>query len=86
MEPGGFLGLNLYGRLEENVYRNVRDEEVRQRLDQDPIPNRHAALHGYVVYSTMQNSLNVIFLGDYIFELVSVLKELQQSSETNETE
>lgn len=60
----------------------MSDEEARQRLVRDPIPNRHAALHGLVVYSTRQNSLNVIFIGDYVFELISVLKELQQSART----
>ena len=80
MEPGGFLGLNLFDRLSNHVYEDASDEGARQRLARDPIPNRHAALHGLVVYSTRQNSLNGIFIGDYVFELISALKELQQSA------
>lgn len=86
MEPGGFLGLNLFDRLSNHVYEDASDEEARQRLVGNPIPNRHAALHGLVVYSTRQNSLNVIFIADYVFELISVLKELQHSARTNERE
>lgn len=41
------------------------------RLMQDPVPNRHAAMHGLVSYSTQQNSLNALFLADYIFGIVS---------------
>ena len=84
MEPGGFLGLNLFDRLSNHVYEAASDEEARQRLARDPIPNRHAAVHGLVVYSTMQNSLNAIFITDYIFQLIGVLKELQRSEQTGE--
>ena len=79
MEPGGFLGLNLFDRLSNHVYEDASDEESRQRLARDPVPNRHAALHGLVVYSTRQNSLNGIFIGDYVFELISLLKDPQLS-------
>ena len=44
------------------------------RLERDPVPNRHAAMHGYVSYSSPQNSLNAIFVADYFFRLVSSLK------------
>ena len=44
MEPGGFLGLNLFDRLSNHVYEAASDEEARQRLARDPIPNRHAAV------------------------------------------
>lgn len=51
------------------LFQKVRSEEDRERLVQDPIPNRHATLHGLVVYSSQQNSLNSIFIADYIFRI-----------------
>lgn len=73
-EIGGFLRLNLFERLSNHLYADAYDEEARQRLARDPVPNRHAAVHGLVVYSTMQNSLNTIFMTDYIFLVISLLK------------
>ena len=76
VEPGGFLGLNLFRRLSEHLYEHVGDEDSRRRFAQDPVPNRHAAVHGLVVYSTMQNSLNAVFMADFIFQVISLLKGL----------
>ena len=83
VEPGGFLGVKLFGRLSNHLYEHVDDEETRHRLALDPVPNRHAAVHGLVVYSTMQNSLNAVFMTDYIFQLISLLKGLDTSTWAN---
>ena len=48
---------SIYG-----VYTNVFTKESLEIVRQDPVPNRHAAMHGLVVYSTPQNSLNMIFV------------------------
>ena len=53
------------------LFQKVPSEEDRDRLKQDPVPNRHAAIHGLVVYSSPQNSLNAIFIADYIFRIVT---------------
>ena len=74
--PPGFYNLNLYRRLSNHLYANVTTDEDRRRLARDPVPNRHAAVHGLVVYSSMQSSLNAIFLADYIFLVMTVLKRL----------
>ena len=74
--PGGFLALNLFRRLSEHLYEHVDDEDSRLRFAQDPVPNRHAAVHGLVVYSSMQNSLNAVFMADFIFQGISLLKGL----------
>ncbi len=54
--------------------RRRRREVAMERFAQDPVPNRHAAVHGLVSYSSMQNSLNTIFMADYIFQVISFLK------------
>ena len=76
VEPGGFLALNLFRRLSEHLYEDVWDEDSRRRFAEDPVPNRHAAVHGLVVYSSMQNSLNAIFMADFIFQAIGVLKRM----------
>ncbi|MCY4485892.1 MAG: hypothetical protein OXF11_02115 [Deltaproteobacteria bacterium] len=53
------------------IFSNVKDEARRQSLARNAIPNRHAALHGLVSYSSSQHSLNTIFLADYMFGVVS---------------
>ena len=52
------------------VFQRVGNEEDRERLKQNPVPNRHAALHGFVTYDSPQNSLNAIFIADYIFRII----------------
>ena len=84
--PGGLYELYIFGHLtkalrEEDasesdkfiygLFQSVLGEEDRERLKQDPVPNRHAAIHGLVVYSSPQNSLNTIFIADYIFRIVA---------------
>ena len=83
VKPRGFIGLNLFRRLSNHLYEHVSDEETRQRLAHDPVPNRHAAVHGLVVYSSMQNSLNALFMTDYIFQLISLLKDSEWMKKTN---
>ena len=52
------------------LFRSVGERDL-PRLERDPVPNRHAAMHAYVSYSSLQNSLNAIFVADYFFRLVS---------------
>ena len=40
-------------------------------VKQSPIPNRNAVAHGWVDYSSQQNSLNAIFIADHVFSVVS---------------
>ena len=58
-------------KLIYGLFETVASEKDRERLEQDPVPNRHAAIHGLVVYSSPQNSLNAIFMTDYIFRIVT---------------
>ncbi len=74
VEPRGYYGLILFQRLTEHLYEQVNDEAARKRFAQDAVPNRHAAVHGLVSYSSPQNSLNTIFMADYIFQVISFLK------------
>ena len=51
-------------------------KDTRRRFAEEPVPNRHAAVHGLAVYSSMQSSLNAIFMADFIFQAIGVLKRM----------
>ena len=91
--PGGWLQMDYVGRLTRGVlsdseqvrkepgfglFQYVHEHELK-RLESDPVPNRHASIHGYVGYSSAQNSLNAIFVADYIFQLISSLEDTPQT-------
>lgn len=71
----GFFGLQLYDRLIDHLYSYASDPEKVAILAKDPVPNRHATLHGLVPYSSMQNSINALIITDFIFQVVCALKE-----------
>ena len=87
--PGGWLDLTSFhhltktmqkqadGRFDTGVFglfTYVSDDNLR-RVQDDPVPNRHAALHGYVEYATHQNSLNTIFIAEYVFRVTNALSD-----------
>ena len=39
------------------------------------VPNRHASAHGWMAYSSKKEALNAIICADYVFRLVSSLKD-----------
>lgn len=63
------FGLVLFGRLIKHLYEQVSDEE-RSKFEQNFVPNRHAAIHGLVSYSTHKHSMNMIIMADYIFQIL----------------
>lgn len=75
----GYFVLLLFDHLADHLYVHV-DEKNRLELQQDPVPNRHAAIHGIVVYRSFWNSLNVIFMTDFAFQLMAAIKEAQRQS------
>ena len=60
------FGYVLFGRLVKHVY----ESGSRESLERDPVPNRHAAMHGLVSYSTHKHSMNMLILTDYIFQIL----------------
>ena len=89
--PGGWFDFDYFGHLtaairqrsddalDERIFSLFRkvDEDDLQRVEQDPVPNCHAAMHGYVSYSSPQNSINAIFVTDYMFRLIGSFKNAQ---------
>lgn len=65
------LGLVLFARFVNHAYEQVQTD--RKRFARDPIPNRHAAMHGLVSYSTHKHSMNMLILTDYIFQILPLM-------------
>ena len=62
----------LLSRFLDDIYARVENEEEIARASSDTLPNRHAAVHGVVVYNTALTSLNTIVMTAFIFELFEV--------------
>lgn len=67
-------GLKMYDKLVNHLYAKVEDDAALAKATNDPVPNRHAALHGLVSYKTQQSSLNAIMMTEFALHLVGVLK------------
>ena len=64
-------------RIRKHAYEQVWTEGERERFEQDPVPNRHAAIHGRVAYSTHKHSMNMLILTDYVFRILPPLEDSQ---------
>lgn len=76
-EPAGFHGLALYQRLDDHLYNPVKTPQALEAAERDPVPNRHAAVHGLVAYDSRQNSLNALIMGDFVLQVFSELKKAE---------
>ena len=70
--PYGALGFFGYSQLSHHLYEGIHTDSARQRFLVAPVPNRHAAIHGLVVYSSAKSSLNTIFVAMYVFRVLTV--------------
>ena len=64
----GSHDLVLFDILTSHLFAWVTDRET---VNGEPTPNRHAATHGWVNYSSIQSSLNSIICTDYVFRLTT---------------
>lgn len=58
----------ICGQLINHVYESGK---TREKLKENPVPNRHAALHGLVSYSSHKHSMNMLIFTDYIFRVLT---------------
>ena len=64
----GSHDLLLFDLLTSHLFAWVTN---RQTVYGESTPNRHAATHGWVTYSSIQSSLNSIICTDYVFRLTT---------------
>ncbi len=80
---GGLEAAALFEKLYDHIYMEVKSPEALEAVQKDGVPNRHACLHGLVSYGTMQNSINSIFLIEYVFWVFDYAKSLQRAQNDN---
>ena len=73
--------LVLFGLFANHLFAWV---ESRENVAREPTPNRHAASHGWIPYSSRQSSLNAIICADYIFRLTTSFKAEAAKAEAEE--
>lgn len=65
------LGFSLIEVLNQHLYAHVGStEEDMEKFLSNPIPNRHASLHGFVSYNTRQNAFNALTMTAFMFEII----------------
>jgi hypothetical protein len=67
-------------KLHDHLYKRAETASEIERCEHDPVPNRHAAIHGRVVYSTAQHSINTLIMTECIFHVVTTAKQLARAS------
>lgn len=63
-----------FAAMSHHLYEVVKTPERIAELTASPIPNRHAALHGLVAYSSLQSSLAALIMTEFMFKAISILK------------
>lgn len=70
----GVSGLRLYSKLAEHLHRQVRTSDEVDAARLDPVPNRHAVLHGRVDYVSEKSSLNMLIMTHFILDALSKIR------------
>lgn len=74
--PAGMIldrtyALALIDKLHQHLYQWVpENEEGVSVFQRDPVPNRHCSQHGFVTYSSAQNSINMLVMADFLFQII----------------
>lgn len=69
----GLIGLWVAEYLDNHCYMNFKTEEDLAKLSS--LPNRHAIIHGKSAHSTVRDSINALFVADFVFHAVAAVKE-----------
>lgn len=77
----GISGMRFYNKLVDHLYVSMPTPERVQAIAAEPVPNRHAAVHGYVAYNTLRHSMNALIIAEYLFHAITVIKELEGQAE-----
>ena len=76
-------GVRAYRYLREHTYRNMKNDPVaHEEVRRTPVPNRHAAAHGYASYDQFENSFNALVMFEFFS---SMMRHLSEGSELGPT-
>ena len=84
--PAGYVlshvaPFDMFRVLDEHLYESVKSQEALEKFQVDPIPNRHAAIHGLIEYTDVLHSLNAIIIADYVFLMISQITKYAENQE-----
>ena len=74
--PNALYDHRLFGKFAKVLYEFV---SLPSAFEGEDVPNRHAALHGWVNYGTKEFCFNTLVLYEYIVRLTPVFKNTVQS-------
>ena len=67
------FGFALSEKMDQHLYDWVGEDDASlARFRADPIPNRHASQHGYVIYSSRQNAFNALAMMAFMY--ISIMR------------
>jgi hypothetical protein len=72
--PGDEPFFVQFERMGHHLYEKILTPDKLAALANDPIPNRHAALHGLISYRTMKTSLNALIMTEFMFRIIHLVK------------
>ena len=80
----GAISPKLSRMFARHLYSNVKAPQRLSEVEADPVPNRHAALHGLVVYASAQASLNALIMAEYAhLSILAVARALAEREAPN---
>ena len=81
--PDAILGMPTWEMFVDHVYKRVETPAEVAHHQGHSVPNRHAAIHGKVNYDTQVQSLNAIFLVDFMVRLLPAVGFLNAGASGN---
>ena len=72
--PGGLYVMHLFEKLIDHLYAKTETLEELAEVAADPVPNRHASLHGHLAYATRNSSSNALIMTDFTFQIICAVK------------
>lgn len=78
--PVKWWGLKICRFISESCYADVSPHSPQQLPG---LPNRHALAHGLFSFSTARESLNTLFIADFMFRAIASLEQARPSGEIN---
>jgi hypothetical protein len=69
--------VNLFAQFERMAHHlseTILTPKKLAALTNDPLPNRHAALHGLISYRTMKSSLSALIMTEFMYRIIPLVK------------
>lgn len=77
----GISGMRLYSKLIDHLYVSMPTPDRVAAIAAEPVPNRHAAVHGYVPYNTLRHSMNALIIAEYLFHAITVIMAMEEETD-----